>query len=73
MAFRPTQMVPFMKVPVVRTTALAEKFMPKKVSIPSASPLEDSTTRVAMPSRMWRFGVASRTLRISAAYSSLSV
>lgn len=70
---RPTQMVPFMKVPVVSTTARARKVMPKKVRTPVTSSLGPTSTPTAMPSRMNRLGVSSSSRRISRAYSSLSV
>ena len=69
----PTQMRPFMKVPVVSTAARHANRMPKKVRMPVTSSLGPRSSPVAMPSRMLRFGSDSRTPRITRLYSSLSV
>lgn len=70
---RPTQIRPFINVPVVRTTARARNPRPKKVATPATSPLGSTATPVTMPSRKDRFGVSSRTRRITLLYSALSV
>ena len=69
----PIQMRPFMKVPVVITVARHLKVMPKKVLTPLTSPLESRSRSTAIASLMARFGVLSRSDRISRAYSNLSV
>lgn len=69
----PTHIRPFMNVPVVSTTDFVLKVMPKKVTTPVTSSFALTSRSTAWPSRMSRFGVDSRTLRISRLYSSLSV
>lgn len=71
--FRPTQITPFMKVPVVSTTAGARKLIPQKVLTPVTSSFAPISMSVTIASRMDRFSVFSSTLRISLAYCSLSV
>lgn len=46
MEVRPTQMRPFMKVPVVSTTALHWNVMPKKVFTPAGHPTSSYAQRV---------------------------
>ena len=70
---RPTQILPFMKVPVVSTTAGARKRIPKWVRTPATASLASTSSPVTIPSRRCRFGVASSTSRIAWEYSCLSV